>query len=238
MDPFVWTALRVLRQCRSFFATRDPEWQAFVEMIQVPFTAKTKVCGPAGVLKRYLQVMSLSAEVDGTIVFRNQARLHLLRCCYAELRNAVCEAWDDTVLARLRQRSGAEDLEFLDSSATRYVILLVCRSGAFISPFDALVPPASRLKSFRKVKASKAKGPRDTCLPYAVPKSPSPLRLFRFASTYLCTLQIGAWTNVSLTPACTCLSRASPWRIAQGEGTSVCLAVQPVSARLHLVCGT
>ena len=40
----------------------------------------------------------------------------------------------------------------------------------FISPFDALVPPASRLKSFRKVKASKAKGPRDTCLPYAVPK--------------------------------------------------------------------
>ena len=122
LDPFVWTVLRVLRQCRSFFATRDPEWQAFVEMTQVPFTAKTKVCGPAGVLKRYLQVMSLSVEVDGTIVFRNQARLHLLRCCYAELRNAVCEAWDDTVLARLRQRSGAEDLESLDSSATRYVL--------------------------------------------------------------------------------------------------------------------
>ena len=107
LDPFVWTVLRVLRQCRSFFATRDPEWQAFVEMTQVPFTAKTKVYGPAGVLKRYLQVMSLSVEADGTIVFRNQARLHLLRCCYAELRNAVCEAWDDTVLARLRQRSGA-----------------------------------------------------------------------------------------------------------------------------------
>ena len=122
LDPFVWTVLRVLRQCRSFFATRDPEWQAFVEMTQVPFTAKTKVYGPAGVLKRYLQVMSLSVEVDGTIVFRNQARLHLLRCCYAELRNAVCEAWDDTVLARLQQRSGAEDLEPLDSSATRYVL--------------------------------------------------------------------------------------------------------------------
>ena len=122
LDPFVWTVLTVLRQCRSFFATRDPEWQAFVEMTQAPFTAKTKVYGPAGVLKRYLQVMSLSVEVDGTIVFRNQARLHLLRCCYAELRNAVCEAWDDTVLARLRQRSGAEDLESLDSSATRYVL--------------------------------------------------------------------------------------------------------------------
>ncbi|CAJ1396605.1 unnamed protein product [Effrenium voratum] len=104
------------------FVPNDLKWSIAQSMLSSYVTPRTRVYGPLGVLRRYLQVVGLTMDDCGFVLWGTARKVHLFHDCLVDLQALMSEAWDFTLTMRLRTRSGAELLPEIDAQETSFVL--------------------------------------------------------------------------------------------------------------------